>query len=209
MTHFNKPSNYKRSKASVISGVCLATIASMMPLTALSEMHDQPDEKTVSTNEVKDAWLKGKIESAFLFNRHLNPFDIAITVQDSHAILSGTVNTDIEKNLAEEIAKDIDGVSKVTNEIKVDKDFDKSKSVNNSKYLQYWDDVTTTAIVKTKLLMNTNVSGLKIDVTTTANVVTLTGTVSSGSEKDLIIQIVENTDGVSEVVDKIVVSTNP
>ena len=54
-------------------------------------------------------------------------------------------------------------------------------------------DATLTARIKTELLMNTNTSGLSIDVDSSRNEVTLTGEVNSDAEKDLAEKIAKNT----------------
>jgi hyperosmotically inducible periplasmic protein len=70
-------------------------------------------------------------------------------------------------------------------------------------------DVTTdaaiTSAVKTKLLADTTVGGLKIDVDTKDNVVTLTGTVKSAAEKAEAIRLAKTTTGVKRVVDKLTI----
>ena len=66
-------------------------------------------------------------------------------------------------------------------------------------------DAATTAAVKTKLLGDTKVAGLNIDVDTKDNVVTLTGTVNSAAEKAEAIRLAKTTTGVKSVVDKLVV----
>jgi osmotically-inducible protein OsmY len=70
-------------------------------------------------------------------------------------------------------------------------------------------DVTTdaaiTSAVKTKLLADTKVGGLKIDVDTKDNVVTLTGNVKSAAEKAEAIRLAKTTKGVSRVVDKLTI----
>jgi len=66
-------------------------------------------------------------------------------------------------------------------------------------------DAAITSAVKTKLLGDPKVAGLKIDVDTRDNVVTLTGTVSSEAEKAEAIRLAKTTTGVKSVVDKLVV----
>lgn len=66
-------------------------------------------------------------------------------------------------------------------------------------------DASITSAVKTKLLADTKVGGLKIDVDTKDNVVTLTGTVNSAEEKAEALRLAKTTSGVKSVVDKLVV----
>jgi osmotically-inducible protein OsmY len=66
-------------------------------------------------------------------------------------------------------------------------------------------DASITSAVKSKFLADTKVAGLKIDVDTKDNVVTLTGNVKSEAEKAEAIRLAKNTTGVKSVVDKLVV----
>jgi osmotically-inducible protein OsmY len=59
--------------------------------------------------------------------------------------------------------------------------------------------------MKSKLLANTNTHGLKIDVDTRGDVVTLAGAVSSSEEKQLAEQIARNTGDVKDVRNQLVV----
>jgi osmotically-inducible protein OsmY len=61
-------------------------------------------------------------------------------------------------------------------------------------------DAAVTSAVKTKLLADPMVKGLKIDVDTSNGVVTLSGDVSSKAEMDKATMIARNTSGVSRVV---------
>ena len=66
-------------------------------------------------------------------------------------------------------------------------------------------DAAITSAVKTKLLADTKVGGLKIDVDTKDNVVTLTGTVKSAAEKAEAVRLARTTTGVKSVVDKLTI----
>jgi hyperosmotically inducible protein len=61
------------------------------------------------------------------------------------------------------------------------------------------DDATITARVKTKLLNDPQVGGLKIDVDTTKGVVTMSGVVKSQAEAERAVQLARQTDGVKDV----------
>jgi osmotically-inducible protein OsmY len=66
-------------------------------------------------------------------------------------------------------------------------------------------DAEITAAVKTKLLADTKVSGLAINVDTSDHVVTLTGTVHSPAEKAEALRLARTTKGVKKVVSKLTV----
>ncbi|MFC6669946.1 BON domain-containing protein [Marinobacterium aestuariivivens] len=67
-----------------------------------------------------DLWVKAKLETTYLLNRQLNPFDIKTDIKDGVAVLSGTVESDVERDLAEALALSIEGIQEVKNELKVD-----------------------------------------------------------------------------------------
>jgi hyperosmotically inducible protein len=64
-------------------------------------------------------------------------------------------------------------------------------------------DAALTAKVKTKFLADTSISGLKIDVDTKNDVVTLSGTVPTAAEKRKAVEVARATDGVKSVVDNL------
>ena len=64
-------------------------------------------------------------------------------------------------------------------------------------------DAEITSAVKTKLLADTQVGGLKIDVDTEHGVVTLTGPVNSTAEKTQALHLARETKGVKKVVSKL------
>jgi osmotically-inducible protein OsmY len=63
------------------------------------------------------------------------------------------------------------------------------------------DDTTTTTRVKTVLLNDESVGGLRIDVDTFKGVVTLSGRVKSQAEKEHAIDLARRVNGVTEVKD--------
>jgi hyperosmotically inducible protein len=67
-------------------------------------------------------------------------------------------------------------------------------------------DAAITAAVKTKFLADNDIAGLSINVDTTNNIVTLSGTVKSDAEKKRAVQLARDTEGVKSVVDKLKVA---
>lgn len=64
-------------------------------------------------------------------------------------------------------------------------------------------DAALTTKVKTKFLTDTAISGLKIDVDTKNDVVTLSGTVPTAAEKRKAVEVAKATDGVKSVIDNL------
>jgi len=68
-------------------------------------------------------------------------------------------------------------------------------------------DASITSAVKTKLLADKTVGGLKIDVDTNDGVVTLSGNVRSAAERSEAVRLARNTKGVKSVTNKLVMDT--
>ena len=185
--------------------IILATVAA--GLTALQSYADT-DEPPNTDDAVNDAWLDGRLEASYLFNRHLNAFEIDTQVSEGTVVLTGIVESLVDKELAGAIARGTDGVLEVENRLKVDSNA-RSRSTSevggDRRFGQAIDDATTTAQVKTKLLANDSVSGLAVNVDTFKNKVTLSGNVETSAEKNLIEQIAQDVRYVDEVENNIVV----
>jgi predicted xylose isomerase-like sugar epimerase len=65
-------------------------------------------------------------------NRHLNPFTIEVDVENASAKITGTVETSVVHDLAEQIALGIDGVNKVDNQLQLDPEFQATVSVSQA-----------------------------------------------------------------------------
>ena len=179
-----------------------------LPAWGQSDSEQKSAEHTEAKWEqrVSDAWINGKLETVYALNRHLNPFKIDTNVNNGMVTLTGTVESDIDRDLAEELAKGIEGVKSVENELRVDttaaresEQKDSSGDSQRRKFGQWVDDTTTTAAVKSKLMANSNIKGTSINVDTRYDVVTLRGEVDSSEEKSLAEQLARNTGDVADV----------
>lgn len=155
---------------------------------------------------VRDAWLDGKLESALLFNTHLNSFDIHTDVKGGVAYLTGFVESDIDRDLAGAIAESIEGVDSVQNELKIDPDeamaaetSDDPEEMERRSFKQTVSDLTLAARVKTKLLTDENTEGTAINVDVSNGVVILNGSVASDEEKQLAGRLASNVPGAGDV----------
>ena len=165
---------------------------------------ERADTSDPQGGDLREAWLEGKLEMVFLLNRHLNNFTIDPEVEGSKATLNGSVESEIDRDLAEEVALNVDGVESVDNKLKVDKERRKDgKNEGKRSFAQTIEDSTLTAEVKLKLLANSHTSGLNIDVDTERQVVTLNGEVGSAEEKALAKELAANVQGVTNVVDNL------
>ena len=152
------------------------------------------------TDTAKDAWIDGKAETTLLFNEHLSAFDINTDVKNGVVMLTGKVEREVDKALASELILSLDGVTKVNNKLTVVHENDDDQ---DSEMIADLKDSKVETVVKTRLLFESEVSGLDIEVEADKGTVTLSGKVKTEAERDLAVAIAKRTDDVKNVVDKL------
>ena len=205
---------YRRAFKILLASSALACSA------ALAGSHEQEagdanssDQSAEMKQMAKDAWLDGKLEGALLFNSELNSFHIDTKVKSGTAYLNGAVESEIDKELAGEVAKSVDGIDKVENQLTIDtqavaKAEESESWQQQSAWRQTVSNATLTATVKSKLLLNEHTDGLDINVDSMNGVVTLSGTVGSDAESALAEQIASNAEGSRDVNNRLNVATD-
>lgn len=181
--------------------LAIATI-SLLGLTPLAVHAAEGD----LSRQLSEARQEGSIWTAFALNRHLNPFTIDVDVENGTARISGSVESEVQRDLAEQIALGIEGVSEVDNQLQVDPQVE-PRSGDKPGLAQRIDDVTLAATVKSKLLWNSNTEGLDIQVRAENGVVTLRGQAQTPAAKELAERLAANTEGVREVRNELNVSS--
>lgn len=180
------------------------SIFSIIALTLLTVGSSAVYAENTWKDTSKDAWLDGKAESTLLFNTNLNSFDINTDVKNGVVILTGKVESEVDKALAEELVASLKGVKSVDNRLTVMN----KKSHQDSKMLTTLTDSKIATVVKTKLLFESEVSGTAIEVEVKQGVVTLSGQVDSDAAKQLAVTMAKNTTDVKSVVDKLTITTH-
>ena len=186
-------------------------LALSLPVLSACTSGDAATSSDTYEGSVKDAWITGKIETAYELNGNLNAFEIDTDVANGTVHLTGMVESDIDRDLAGQIAEGIDGVVDVQNDLTVEETARQMAAAradgDEQRTFGGWvDDATTTAAVKAKLVGNSNTKGLQIDVDTMDNLVTLSGEVSSTEVKQLAEEIARNTSDVKDVRNQLVVA---
>tara|TARA_B100000446_G_C10538558_1_gene336168 strand:+ start:1132 stop:1794 length:663 start_codon:yes stop_codon:yes gene_type:complete len=183
------------------------SILSMIVATSLTTAAYAGDMDTDNKWEkgAKDAWIDGKAEATLLFNGNLDSFDINTDVKDGNVVLTGKVENSVDKKLAEELVANIDGVTSVDNKLTVVADNDMHQEMSDDmedtvdEGTNELTDAKIATVIKTRLLMDTDISGFDIDVDVENGVVTLTGEVDSDAERDLAVEIAKNASDVKDV----------
>ena len=196
--------------------------------TATQEAKEKTKAGAESTKTtMTDAEITSAVKTKLLADTTVGGLKLDVDTEHGVVTLSGPVHSAAERAQALKLAHETKGVKSVKNNLKLDttgttgrtdkddkvkvevKDDTKEAAQKTKDAAVKTKDVTVdaaiTSEVKTKLLGDTKVGGLKIDVDTKDNVVTLTGTVSSAAEKAEAIRLAKTTTGVKSVVDKLVV----
>lgn len=174
--------------------VATATI-SMLSLGTLSAYAADGD----MSRQLTEARQEGSVWTAFALNRHLSPFAIDVDIEHGVATLTGEVESDVERDLAEQVALGVEGVTEVDNRLQVSGEEVQRQADSERSFSARINDATTTATVKSKLLWNRNTEGLDIKVSTRNGVVTLEGQAQSDAASELAERLARNTEGVSQV----------
>ncbi len=152
-----------------------------------------------------DAGVTTKVKSKLGADDTVKAYQIDVDTQDKVVTLSGKVENAAAKTTAVRLARETEGVANVVDNIVVT-----MKPVDTPNMPDTTADVTdagVTAAVKSKLLADPDVAGLKIDVDTQNGVVTLTGRVKTAAEKAEAVRLARETTGVKSVTDRLTVGS--
>ncbi|MBA1274976.1 BON domain-containing protein [Stutzerimonas azotifigens] len=158
----------------------------------------------------QDEALEHSVERALSESSSLRGHSLRAEVAGGHVLLLGDVSNGAEKELAERIARDVPGVSRVDNEIRIaaDATADGQRSTGST-VSQRLDDGAITATVKSELLWNRETEGLDINVDTRDGVVTLTGRSQTEAGKAQAERLAKTTEAVRSVINQITVGGGP
>jgi len=143
--------------------------------------------------ENSDAWITTKVKTMLLFHRNVSAMT-EVNTKDGIVTLQGKANSQAQKDLTTEYARDVEGVKDVKNEMTVAKTSKKTQTVGGK-----IDDASITALVKMTLLYHRSTSALNTSVTTEKGVVTLSGKASNAAAKDLATKYANDVNGVKGV----------
>jgi hyperosmotically inducible protein len=190
----------------------VAIVAAAAPAVA----QDRPVATTV-----KDAWITTQVQAKYFVDDVVKGRNIDVDTRNGVVTLTGEVSNAAERQRAVARAKEVDGVVRVEDRLaiggggKVERKAQKAKekaAASGEKARSQMDrlekeitDGWITTKIQSKFYLDDDVKGLQIDVTTNGGVVTLTGKVGSGAERQQALSLAKATDGVKQVIDKLTV----
>ena len=193
----------KRSLRTLALAASLATLSGATAVAA--GVDQQKPAPPARTNEN----LKDRVEHRLETHATLRKYDIKVAVDSGIATLTGEVATDAQKAEAGKVAGGVPGITKVANNITVDKNEDADLIDRAKKGLSKAGNPITDAWITTKvkwfLTFDDTLDGSNINVDTANKVVTLKGTVKSAAQKTRAVQLAQQTEGVGKVVDQMTI----
>ncbi len=155
-----------------------------------------------------DAGISTSVKSRLAADDTVKANRIDVDTKDKVVTLRGDVDTPAARDRAVEVARATSGVREVVDVLKVAPAAAATSGVADARDAareggSMIGDAGITASIKTKMLADSTVGGLKINVDTTDGVVILTGDVKSAVEKRRAVAIARETDGVKSVTDKL------
>ena len=153
-----------------------------------------------------DLGITTKVKSRLETERNINASQITVTTKNKVVSLSGPVDSPATKDRAVTIAKGVEGVKNVVDDMTVSTavaEMPKSAAGTNAAP----SDTAIAQAVERNLKADPSTANEQIEVQTEGGVVTLTGTVKSSEEKEHVVRIARGTEGVQRVEDKLSVAS--
>jgi hyperosmotically inducible periplasmic protein len=147
-----------------------------------------------------DVGISSKVKSKLAADDVVKASQIEVETRNGVVTLTGNVDSEEAKERALQLAKDTKGVVSVVDMIAARRASGSGDAPEPERTIgEAVDDTGITVTVKSRLLDDPLVEGLRIDVDTRDGVVYLTGTVGSDSEREKAIQLARDTKGVRNV----------
>ena len=147
-----------------------------------------------------DTGITTKVKAKLAADGVVKASQIEVATSNGVVTLTGNVDSEEAKDRALNLARDTDGVVNVVDMIAARRASGSGDAPDPDRTMgETIDDTGITMSVKSKLLDDPLVKGLKIDVDTRERVVYLTGAVGSDAERQKAIQLARDTKGVRDV----------
>lgn len=148
-----------------------------------------------------DAGITTAVKAKLAADNDVKAYQIDVDTNNKVVTLTGTVDTAVAKSRAVELARNTDGVASVMDRLMISVASIPATEPDAQRVA--FTDPIITATLKSRLLADPVVSGLKIDVDTHDGTVTLTGQVRSHAEREQVLRMARETEGVKSVEDKL------
>jgi osmotically-inducible protein OsmY len=144
-----------------------------------------------------DLWTKARLITTYSIDEHLSPFDIGVDVDGDRVTLTGTVDSAEERRLAGRLARELAGIARVENRLRVAPAG--TAGARSSPFHRLLEQADLGTRVKLRLLWRKPLDGLLVEVTPRGDTIVLSGEVQSDAARELAVDIARRTTGVAAV----------
>ncbi len=150
------------------------------------------DERSIGTM-IDDSVIASTVKTRMISDDFVKARYIDVDVLNGVVYLIGVVESSSQKRMAGDIARGVDGVRQVHNQL----------SIGETSPGTILDDSVLTSKIKAELIKAKGVHSNNVDVDTVNGVVSLTGILSSHKEKNDVLYIVHKTAGNRRIIDNL------
>ncbi len=150
------------------------------------------DQRSMGTM-MDDSIISTKVKTRMIGDEFVKARNIDVDVLNGIVYLIGVVESSSQKRMAADIARGVEGVRNIANQLIVGK----------SSIGQNFDDTMLTSKIRVKLLQAPDIRSTNIDVDTYNNVITLTGIVRTQQEINKAIYVVQKIAGNRHIVNNL------
>ena len=143
---------------------------------------------------VDDTLIKAQIKNLYFDSNENIFFNVDVEVTQGRVLLTGTVDNSDLRIEATRMAWGIGGVQTVINELQIS---------NDDNFLSFADDLLISTQIKGKLLLNSELPYINYTVETVNGVVYLIGIARTEEERQSVIDLSREVNGVVDVIDYI------
>jgi osmotically-inducible protein OsmY len=158
------------------------------------------------TQRIQDAATTARIETLFMVNDRLSALDINTTTRNDVVTLEGTVADRDERDLADDLARSVDNVTDVVNQIEVSASDGSGTRADDPETTpdlrRRVSDANLAATVRSRIRSHDRIDG-NVNVRSTEGAILLTGQVHSEEQKALAEDLASGTRGVEKVDNEI------
>jgi hyperosmotically inducible protein len=159
------------------------------------------DAASHAGDQLADSWITTKIQAQYFADNDIKARYINVSTRDGKVTLSGRVENQNAHDQALQTAKNTDGVHEVTDRLTVGPAVEAAARGVPERMDSAW--IATK--IQAKYFADPGVTSRDINVSAANGIVTLSGRVVSDQEKQQAVMIARNTDGVTQVEDRLTV----
>lgn len=178
-----------------LSTALILSLSTAVTATAANNNHTHTNKSSKAKNLISDSAITAAIKGKYALDDQVNALDVKVETINGEVIITGKVADSSTAERAITLARETEGVKRVT--FKASKIWHSPKEKSTAGNLISDSAITTS--IKAKYAADDTIKVFDIHVKTVNGRVTLTGTVPSFTALDHAISIAQNVDGVREV----------